>query len=62
MRISLTTSEPVCRYRRERTPQELRAYDRWQQTDPAVVAKLRAGIAEFREMLNARDRWADGRH
>lgn len=42
-------------YRRQRTPEDLGRYYDSQQPDAAVVTHLRAGIAEFRAMLNARD-------
>ena len=45
-------------YRRPRSPERLATYYAQQQPDKAVIEHLRAGIAEFRSMLNARDRWA----
>jgi len=46
-------------YRKPRTPEQLRAYWERQQPSAAVVAHLRAGIEEFREMLEARERFEE---
>lgn len=46
--------DPVSQFRRPRTPEQLEAYYANQQPNPKHVKILRAGIAEFRRMLEAR--------
>jgi hypothetical protein len=41
-------------YQRRRTPAQTAAYRLWIQPDAAHVAKLRAGIEEFKQMLEMR--------
>jgi hypothetical protein len=49
-----TYADPLCQYRRPRTPAQLAAYFANQKPDQAHVRALRAGIEEFRRMLAAR--------
>jgi hypothetical protein len=49
-----TYADPLCQYRRPRTPAQLAAYFANQKPNPEHTRRLRAGIAEFRRMLDTR--------